>query len=533
MADDANQPLQAGGMYKREVKRESPVMAIVQIVLGVAVVGGGLFAYKQYVDERKRVADLITEARQVARGDDAPQLLEAKKKYEEVGADKLRETPRGVAHMAELTAQLWALYGMTELKDEAKEWTQTAVSMDLPKAERYAAEAYIALGEGRPADAERMILDLEKKGIRHAKTLHALSLAKLAAGKPKEARNAADEAMKLDTGLVRLPVAHGDALLAMGNFASAKASFEKAKQLNPAHFKARTGIVLAQAQAREGSTKLQHRELKKLRTEASELNEGKPPPRVASFIEYVDGEVCISSGKEKKALEAAESALQIDPSLTDALALKARALAAMGKNTEALAAIQEALSKVPTSVPYAQAGFEMLHRNNKTKDGVKLLEGVRDANPNNARIYPLLAIAQAKAGMVKECAATAATAIEKLGNAHPDAIFATARALQAEGKFDKAREKYNEAMQEKGVQKWPEVFYEMGHVRLAEKQYADAATLFSTAVTDWERTRADIYTIADGYESWAKAVENQGGKANQKAAAKLRDKAKKLLSGKR
>ena len=53
------------------------------------------------------------------------------------------------------------------------------------------------------------------------------------------------------------------------------------------------------------------------------------------------------------------------------------------------------------------------------------------------------------------------------------------------------------------------------------------------AVTDWERTRADIYTIADGYESWAAAVEGQGGRANKKAAGKLRDKAKKLLSGKR
>ena len=520
---------QIPGGYQREVKTEGPVMALAQVLLFAAIAGGALYFYYGHVTEKKRIADLVTEGKKAAKNDDAPALLKAKELFEQTG--KVKEDDRALVAMAELTAQLYQAYGMADMKGPAAEYVELAKERELQKAERYAAEAYLLIGDGRPQDAERVITDLTKKGVRHAKLLHALAVAKLAQGKAKEAQVACEEGMKLSTALVRLPITHGDAMLAQGTFASATNSYNKALQLNPDHLRARTAILLVQAVSRQGKPKLLHKEAARLLAEANDIRDGNPPPRVKSFIEYTDGEIYLSEGKAKQALKLAEAALATDNTIHDALSLKGRALAMLKKYKAAQKAFDAALAAVPTSAPYAQAAFDVLYRAGKKKVAVTYLEKVQKANPENGHIYVSLAIAQAKAGKAKLATETAKKAIEKLGNAHPDALFAVARALQANKEWDKAREKYNEAMQEKGTQTWPEVFYEMGWVRYHEKDYAAAQALFKSSIAQWEKARAPIETIADAYTAMGDATRAMGGRANKRAAQKFYDMAKKIRSG--
>ena len=100
-------------------------------------------------------------------------------------------------------------------------------------------------------------------------------------------------------------------------------------------------------------------------------------------------------------------------------------------------------------------------------------------------IYVELSLAQSSMGKGKDALASAEKAIEKLGNAHDLAVFAKGRAYQADNQLDKARETYAEAVgfRQQG-QDWPELYYALGQLRMAEKNFDDAV-----ASEDAELTR--------------------------------------------
>ncbi|MFZ9888609.1 MAG: hypothetical protein ACO3JL_14010, partial [Myxococcota bacterium] len=431
----------------------------------------------------------------------------------------------------ELTAQLYQAYGMQDLRADAQKWVNLAKAADLRKAERYAAEAYLMMGDGDAVGAEAMLRDLtDKKGVRDGKILHALSVANLELGKYKEAQAAAEAGMKLNVGLVRLPIAHGDSLLAQANYGSARTAYKRAIQLNGNHLGARTAILLSQAVSGEGGAALLLKEAEKLRLEAGGQGEGAAPPRAMAFIEYADGEVFAREGKDAEALAQADKALSTYPKLHMAQVLKGRTLARMGKLPEAKAAFEEALKAAPTSVPYAATAAEALWRAGAAKDGVGFLASLAERANADGSAFVALAIAQARAGMAPEATASAAKALSILGNAHEMALFAEARALQATGKLDDARNKYNEALGARGDQKWPEVFFEMGWVRFAEKNHEDAAMLFQEAIKLWEKGAGTLDQVADGMEALASAYEQMGGKS-ARLAQDIKTKAQQVRRG--
>lgn len=521
---------QMPGGYDRNVKREGALSAFVQVVIALVVVGAAVFAYKQYTGEKKRVLDLAKEATDATKGDDHVALLKAKTLFEQIGGeDVLSKDDQIVCAMAELTAQLYQGYGMAEMRDVSSRYVEIAKSRDLKKAPRYAAEAYLMIGDGKTKEAEDYLLDLiEKKGARDPKLLHALSVARTANGKAKDGAQAAEQGMKLSTQLVRLPVAQGDALLEMGNYASAQAAYNKALTLNGNHLRARTGIALAQAVSRQTKPTLVLKTMDALLAESAAADGGKTPPRVKAFIEYAKGETFLVENDAKNALAMAEAALSSDPKLASALALKGRALAKLGKVDDAKKAFDEALALSPTSIPIALAASDTLRRANKAQDGVAYLTKVKDANPENGLAWVHLSFAQSRANK-KESLASADKAIEKLGNAHDLAVFAKARALQTQGddkSLDAAREMYNEALQAHGNPEWPEVYFEMGWLRMQEKNYDDAVTLFDGAVKQWEKYGGQIDDIADAYESMGKAYQALGKKSAadaDKAFAKAKE----------
>jgi tetratricopeptide (TPR) repeat protein len=527
------EPAPAGG-YTPKMKRESAGSALVQVVLVGAIVAGGVFFYAKTQSEKKRVMDLAVKAKEATGADDAPALLKAQRLFLDIGSeDKLTSDNAILASLAELEAQLYQAYGVKESKDKAQRYVEMLKQRESRSAERFAAEAYLLLGDGRANEAEALLMDLvNNRGARHAKLLHALSVAKLQQGKAKEAVVAAQEGQKLSTALVRLPIAEGDALYAVGNVPSAFNAYLKAKKLNPDHMRARTALTLLAAITRQGKPAELLKELDRQIEETKTHPDygGNPPPRVRGFIEYAKGEVYLVENNAKEALAMADASLATDPGQPGTQALRGRALAKLGKIEDAKKAFDDALALSPSSLPIAKAAFEVLARAGKGADGMRYLEKVREANPENGMVYVELSLAQSSLGKGKDALASADKAIEKLGNAHDLAVFAKGRALQADNQLDKARETYAEAVGFRASQDWPELYFALGELRMAEKNYDDAVVSFQEAIKFWDKQGGSVDYVADAWEKIGKAYEAQGKKMKRQADEAF-DKAKAIRKG--
>lgn len=519
------------GGYNRNVKRESGASAIVQIVVVAGLVGGAVFGWSRFSGEKERVAKLAVAAKEATAGDDAPALLKAKDLFSQIGNEEdVIKDETILASLAELEAQLFQSYGVVSAKERAQRFVGMAKEQDVKKAERYAAEAYLMLGEGRANEAETMLMDIiNNRGARHAKLLHALAVAKLQQGKAKEAVAAAQEGQKLNTQLVRLPIAEGDAFMAQGNFAGAVNAYNKAKKLNPDHLRARTAITIVAAISRQGKPALLLAELDRLLEEANGKAYGAtPPPRVKGFIEYGKGEVYLVDNKATEALAAAEASLTTDPNQAESLALKGRALAKLGRLDEAKKAFDEALTVAPSSLPIAKAAALALRRAGKADEGVAYMQKVVAANPENGIGHAELAIVLAQVGNAKEALKEADEAIKIMGNAHDMAVFSKARAMQADGQGEKALDVYKDALGFHSTPEWAELYFALGEVRLADKNYDEAVGAFADAIKYWDKQGGSIDDIADAWENTAKAYT---GAKKTKEAKEAQDKADALRKG--
>ncbi|MDP2340180.1 MAG: tetratricopeptide repeat protein [Deltaproteobacteria bacterium] len=510
-------------------KRESGVSALAQVAVVALVVAGAVFGWYKFSFEKKRVADLAVAAKQKTEADDHIALLAAEKLFGEIGTEeKLTEDDAILVSLAEIQAQLYQAYGLASAKAKAERYVGMARDRDVKKAERYAAEAYLLLGDNRAAEAEAMLLDIvQNKGARHAKLLHGLAVAKLAQGKAKDAVVSALEGQKLSTQLVRLPIAEGDAYLAQGNFAAAANAYNKAKKLNPDHLRARTAITIVAAVSRLGKPELLLGEMDRLMAEAT----AEAPPRVRGFIDYGKGEIYLVDNKSKEALASAEASLATDPGQAATLALKGRALAKLGKVDDAKKAFDEALTAAPSSLPIAKAAALTLKRAGKEKDGVVYLQKVVTANPENGMAHAELALVQAAIGQGKDALKTADEAIAKLGNASDLAVFAKARALHADKQLVPALDTYKEALSYHANPEWPELYFALADLRFDEKNWDEAIGAYESAIKFWDKQGGSIDDVADAWEQIGKSYQGMGGK-KAKQAKEYFEKADNLRKGK-
>jgi tetratricopeptide (TPR) repeat protein len=518
------------------VKRESGLAALLQVLVVAAVVGGAVFGWWKVSAEKKRVADLAVNAKQATEGDDSPSLLKAQKLFEDIdpsGATQEKD-PSILAAMAELQAQLYFTYGIADAKTRAEKYVSMAKDRDLKKAERYAAEAYLLLGDGRAAEAEAMLTDLvNNRGARHAKLLHALAVAKLVQGKAKDAVVAAQEGQKLSTQLVRLPIAEGDAFLAQGNFSGAEGGYLKAMKLNGDHLRARTALAMVAASARKAKPAQLAQSLDDLLgfAEAKHKQIGQPvPPRVKGFIEYAKGEILLVDNKAAEALQQADASLTTDPGQAATLGLKGRALAKLGKVAEAKAAFDQALSAAPSSLPIAVAAAKTLRRAGAQADGLAYLQKVVATNPENGLGHAELSLFLSAAGQSKDALKEADEAVAKLGNAHDLAVFAKARAQHADKDLVKALDTYKEALGTHGNPEWAELYFALGQLRFDEKNWEEADSAFDSAIKFWDKQGGSLDDIADAWEMKARALGSMKGKTKESKEAQ--QKADDLRAGK-
>ncbi len=523
--------IQIPGGYQMNQTKGSPVGFLISLVVGLVVIGGGLFVFKNIMGERERVDTLAQEAQKLIRADDAAGLLGAVAKYEEIGSDKFKEDYIALG-VAETQARLYQAYGLTDSKAKADEAISIVSGRGLEKASRYVAEAYMKIASGNAAGAEDTVKSFLDRGARDPKLLHALSVAQLQQGKVREAQKAAEEGGKLAGSSLRLSIALGNAQLAQGNYPAAARAFNKVLQVNAAHIDARAGLLLTQALNREGSAKLVAKEIGKLKNEIESL--GQPLPELSARLTYTDAVLKLSQGDIDGAIAGANAALGESPRLASALMLKGEAFCRKGEIAQAKTAFETALTASPTNLSFAKRAFEAFAIAGRAEDGVPLIASVQKADESNGQAYADLAVAYAYAGDAENAKKTAELAVEKLGNASPQALFAEGRALQAARDYENAQKKYQEAMKLKGgAAPWAEVYYEMGVLKMSDKSFDQAAEAFKVATIQWEKKAASVDKIAHGYEMWAKAMEQVGGKEAKKQVPVLKAKVDELRFGKK
>ena len=511
------------------VKSESGTSALLQVVAVAVAVALCVFGWWAFAGEKKRVADLAVAAKQKTEADDHVALLAAEKLFLEIGTEEeLVKDDAILVALAEIEAQLYQAYGVEAAKAKAQSYVAQARDRDIKKAERYAAEAYLLLGDGRAAEAEALLTDIvQTRGARHAKLLHGLAVSKLAQGKAKDAVVSAVEGQKLSTQLVRLPIAEGDAYLAQGNFAAAANAYPTATKLNPDHLRARTAITIVAAVSRIGKPELLLGEMDRLMTDATPS----APPRVRGFIEYGKGEIYLVDNKAKEALDMAEASDITDPRQAATLALKGRALAKLGRVDEAKAAFDAALTASPSSLPIAKAAALTLKRAGKENDGLAYLMKVVAANPENGMAHAELALVQAAVGLGKDALKEADAALAKLGNAHDLGVFAKARALHADKQMVLALDTYKEALSYHASPEWPELYFALGDLRANEKNWDEAVGAYESAIKFWDKQGGAIDDVADAFEQIGKAYQGMGG-PKAKQAKEFFEKADNLRKGK-
>ncbi|MBL93262.1 MAG: hypothetical protein CMH56_15795 [Myxococcales bacterium] len=520
----------APGIYNPGINPESVPSVIIQIAVFALVVTGALAWYYSYVSELKRVAELFAKAREVQAGGDATAFLEARKYYIETG--KIEDDDSLLAHMGEVTALLYGVYGMDDLAGEAGDYLSLMRSRDLRKAERYAAEAYYYLGQGRSnpeayGQAESVITAITSQGIRHGKILHALSLSVLGQGRPAEAQRAAEEGMKLATGLVRLPIAQGDALLAQENYGSARASYAKALATNGQHIWARTAIQLTDAITREGKPALLLRECDKLLRELETLHPENPPVRTKAFILSTKGEVFFVDGQSEAALKSANDSLALFPFNDRAHLLKGRALARLGKNDEAKAAFAEATKLSPKSLDVAkQIAWYMNYMEDK-EGALAVLEAVKTANEEESLVYPELVKAYIALEKVDEAKAAAEETIKRLGDAHELGNLSMARVHIAKKEADEAKAQLVEAHTNKG-KPWAELTVELARFGALGGDKLGAANTFVEVIKLYEKENAPVEQMYEAYTRAATAMKAVGLWAQLQKSKELEAEAKLL-----
>lgn len=152
----------------------------------------------------------------------------------------------------------------------------------------------------------------------------------------------------------------------------------------------------------------------------------------------------------QRAEELADEVLKVDPNNANALAVKAGALAALGKDVEATAAAKAALRLQPTLADAALllAGMEVKNKN--TAAAVSLLLDMQKKVPDNVMVRTALADVYAKMGQVDDAAATLAEIIrlepKELSHRTRLAVFYARAGKVSDG----------EAVLQEAVKSWPE-----------------------------------------------------------------------------
>lgn len=490
----AEEILSARVTSERHEKPGSAAMQIgIALVLGLAVLG----IYRWYSTNSYNAKKLAVEAAEKVTPGDAANLQLAADKFAEAREYQSRNE-YAVAGLAESYTLLWVDHGFNDLKPRALEYVELAKDRDIEKAERFAAEALAAFGDGKFAEAESIAKQVVERGGVSDKIFYVLGLSERAMARTDRpdatdmsrlGRDNLRRAAELKSEAAHYHTALGDAFDEDNDNRNAAFYWGNAAQRNPKYVPGMARNLLARVRKGE-SGQLLWPEVQKL--EATPPNEigdkdcaailltrsallttsAKPGPQSKS--------VCSPRGASAEAatqpcatgLACVDEAIRLGGETPLALTIRAAALFADGKNAEGFGDLEKAHKAAPNSLRHFYGLVDAYVENGKPEAAVQMLNAEGAKLSQDQDYYVVQGNAYREQGDFAKATEAYDKAL-KLYEEYFDALLNKGILLWKQKKYDEATDMLRRAV---AVREDPEVYVAVGLMWI-ERGFSDEANL--------------------------------------------------------
>lgn len=533
---DALLEAMANDLVEPPKPRTSWARALRDVVIVAALLGGGLFLYRNNVTIREKVEKVAVTATEKLQKDDLKSLRDAEAQYLEIVALD-GENKIGLSGAAETYYHQWR-HGL-DTKGKAEEFLARAEKEGAETPERYATRAYLDIAAGRSADVEKSIKAMFDKNAYHSKLAHAYGMALLEQGKLNDANQAVQGALDTDFGAVRYALTLAEIALRRGGSRQAgdKAALKHLSKalssgMNPEHELALTMSAAIRAK-NYGNIDRPAKWIQQVEAKQADIG-----PVAKAQLSWASGELALALGDAKVALEKAEEALAVRKDFPPFYELKARALVAQGKLDDAYAAYDEAL-KVGPSWRSTKWSYAYLKSANKSDDALTML-GELEATEPSATKGPEYEVFRGEHYIRQEKWADAKAAYTRAAELGDDAeiLFGLAQITYDEEKkkaakadLEKVATEFSQASESRQV--FPELQEFMGGISLWNFQVDGAQSSYEEADKQYKRLNRPVPEVLAFYDRVITAYEKAEGAAKkdaEKKAAEWKDKKKEYLA---
>ena len=506
--------------------RSSLGRALRDVLIVGALLGGGLFLYRNNVTIRDKVQKIAVTASEKMQKDDLKSLREAEAAYNEI-LTLDPDNKIGLSGLAETYFHQWR-HGL-DTKAKAEEALARAEREGSETPERYATRAYLDVANGRAADAERAIKAMFDQNAYHSKLAHAYGLALLEQGKLNDANQAVQGALDTDFSASRYALTLAEVALRRGGSRNAgdKAALKSLSKvltsgMNPEHELALTLSAALRAK-NYGNIDRPAKWIQTVEAKSADLG-----PVAKAQLAWASGELALALGDAKVALEKAEEALAIKKDYPPFYELKARALVAQGKTPDAYAAYDEAL-KVGPSWRSTKWAYAYLKSANKSDDARTMIQDLESTEPSATK-GPEYEVFRGEHYLRQEKWADAKAAYTRAAELGDDAeiLFGLAQIT-----FDEEKKKGNKADLEKVAtefsaasearQAFPELQEFMGAISLWNFQVDGAQSSYEEADKQYKRLNRPVPDLIAFYDRVVTAYEKAEGAAKKDGAKKAEE----------
>jgi len=486
----------------------SGASAIRNILITVGVLAGIYVAYGRYQNNSRTLRGLNTSAKDLLDHDLPRDYLEASRKLHE--ALQVRSSDRyAIAALAEVEALLWVDHGLVSNSAEARQHAALAASEEINSAERFSAEAMVAIGEGRLPAAEDILTRVVKQGAAPSRVVGGLGMVHARNGKLDLARSDFKQAADRDWRSPRFTALMAECYFDNGDFVSAQTSFQKGIELNSAHVRSIVGRARADAARGERVSEAQNTLVEVLRRPAEELT-----PLLKARALAGKAEVLLAGRQFEEAETAARQAVEFqekelssvkDPLLAHAYYDLGLALARQGK-PGALDEYRKAIDRYPAVARFYYTGALSLAEAERAEDGRVLLDMASKALKQNDAFF------LAKGDFLRtvgeeENAHVAYDEALKLNDVNAEAYYKKGSLYQEQGAaagknemrrlFELAKQQFERAVTVR--ERYPEVYRAMGLIYLDLKPTsAEALEQFAKAINYYKEQKASR-AVVDGF----------------------------------
>ncbi len=492
---------------------------VLDILVVTALLGGGIYYYKGYVETKEKVAKLSQKAADALEKDDLKALTKAETTFKEI-LDLQPENAYALAGIAETYFHL-DRHGLKKL-GEAEAYLKKAEAVDAKSPERYATSAYIKIKKGQADAAARDVTALLDQDLYSPKLAHALGWAMMEQGQFTRANQVLRQSIETDFNAVRFALTLTETADRQGRQRAAIRNLDKvlSRTMNPDH-----GIALGWSAALRAKS---YGNLQKPAKYIDTLNklEKRLSPAGKGYKAWAEGELALALQNAKGAAEKADEAKELwggdHPHL---LSLRARSLKAQGKADESLALLREAADMKPE---YRGAKWELAHALTKlgNDEALDLVKGLEDTDKTTfgAEYELFRGEHYLKKGNLTEAKA-AFTKAADLGN-DAEILLGLARITfqdeKAKGKkadLEAVGDAFSRALQARAI--FPELQEAMAGINLWNYQVPAANQAFTDAENQFKKLRRPVPELMEFFDRVIDVWKNAKDRPVKKEAKKM------------